>query len=67
MRMKEKIMQKSGLAAVLFSNMIPVVPTLSSCLLLGARLTWPIALGSVLVVAATLLADRFSSDEANKE
>ena len=55
------------LAAVLFSNMLPVVSTLSSCLLLGARLTWPIALGSVLIVAATLLADRFSSDEANRE
>ncbi|MBQ9960217.1 MAG: hypothetical protein IJP01_07645 [Oscillospiraceae bacterium] len=66
--MKEKLTQKSGLAAGVLAVLFwAVVPTLSSCLLLGARLTWPIALGSVLVVAATLLADRFSSDEVNKE
>ena len=55
------------LATVVFSNLIPVLSTVLSCLLLRAELTLSMAAGSALVVAATLLADRCMEEQNEEE
>lgn len=52
-------MQGDGrLKVILFSNLTPAISTVLSTLLLGVRLSLPIILGAVLVVAGTLWSKR---------